>query len=87
MKACYTSCMENILEIYEEVAEELDNLGVECSVITYSGRGMYGAEVTAFDLPNPDDLMMVGYAFGILGYAPDMVPTRTDNLGRGIVVY
>lgn len=53
----------------------------------YSGRFMYGEQVTAFTADSTAALMAIGYAAGQVGVRLDDVPTRTDSMGMGVVIY
>ena len=53
----------------------------------YSGRGMYGRTVAAISVDYESEVAYIGYAFGALDFDPDDIPTRTDSMGRSIIIY
>lgn len=53
----------------------------------YSGRGMFGETGPAFVCPSRSWLLAIGWAFGQLSYRLDSMPSRTEDMGRGVVVY
>ncbi len=77
------------LETAEQVVELLDGEGYDDIEVreSYSGRGMYGSEVVAFVADSTSAITAIGWAFGNLGLDLADVPTRTDSMGLGVVIY
>jgi hypothetical protein len=75
----------------EQLAEGLaDEFGIDVEVRPdYSGRGMYGATVPAFVTDEDADkvLAALGFVAGKRGIPFDDLPTRTDSMGLGVVIY
>lgn len=64
--------------------------GTKFGVMTYSGRYMYGDKCLAFLVPNLASAVELGSLVGVQAVKmgrPLPMPTATDNLGLGNVVY
>jgi hypothetical protein len=66
-----------------------DNTDVEIEIReSYSGRSMYGTEVTAFIADNSEEaLLAIGAASASLNISMINLPFRVDNMGRAWVIY
>lgn len=72
----------------EQANEIADNCSVSVEVHEgYSGRGMYGKEVTGLVVESVSDLIAVGYAAAEAGIALEDLPRRYDSMARSIIVY
>lgn len=75
------------VEQAQELVDALDELGYDAEVYEgYSGRGMYGSQVTAIT-SDSDIRMALAYVAGQTGLDFEEVPQRTDSMGRGVVIY
>ncbi len=73
----------------ERICEELEDLDPEAEaevVEGYSGRGMYGTTVIAIST-HSKNLTTLGFAAASAGVPIADVPRRSDNLGRGWIIY
>jgi hypothetical protein len=76
------------MEQAEAIVDVAADWGVELTVRPgYSGRGMYGKSVIALVADSISALVMVGFAAGEIGIPFDVLPTRTDSMGLGVVIY
>lgn len=84
------------LDQAKELVEELLVYGCEARVMEdYSGRGMYGKSVPAIILESHSDILTLAYLAGAKSESGadnfemsiDELPTRTDSMGLGVVVY
>jgi hypothetical protein len=73
---------ELLVALYE-LDEDPDDYSV---VPDYSGRAMYGRTCVAVTLPG-HKVALLGFAAALAGIHPDALPTRTDNMGRDLIVY
>ena len=72
----------------EQANEIADNCAVDVEVREgYSGRGMYGKEVTGLVVESASDLIAIGYAAAEAAIELSDLPHRTDSMGRSIIVY
>ena len=81
---------DDAVETAERLAERAsDLLGDNVRVRDYSGRGMYGREVIAFEADrSPDSIMAaLAYAAAEQGVRFDDLPGGSDSMGFGSVVY
>ena len=53
----------------------------------YSGRGMYGKECVGVTLSDDGELFDLGRTVGAIEAECNPGHVRTDNMGRGIIVY
>ncbi len=78
------------IEQVEALVVALGDLGIDAEVLeNYSGRGMYGARVTAITTDSGRDMALaaIAYVAGLVGLDFDDVPVRSDNMGYGSVIY
>jgi phage gp45-like len=69
------------------IVQQLQEEGVDAEVMEdYSGRGMFGRTCPAITGERAI-LTEIGYAASQIGMARSDVPSRTDSMGLGIVVY
>ena len=81
-------------ELYKRAVEILEEEGEDASYYKdYSGRGMYGRTTPGITYYCSDSLIgwaicVAGEEAGIGAYdMKDYMPTRTDNMGKGTIIY
>lgn len=76
-------------ESAERIEDELFNLGADFELREdYSGRAMYGETTAAFVFDDWTDVALLGYAAAQADVEASAIEgLRSDNMGRGLVVY
>lgn len=80
------------VEQVEALVQAMQTLDVEAEVDpNYSGHGMYGRTTVAIVSDDSRAMAALAFAAGQLaeetGIEFEDLPTRTDSMGRGVVIY
>ncbi len=80
------------IEQVEALVQSMRAFDIEAEVRPdYSGRGMYGRTCTAIVSDDPRVMAALAFVAGMLadeaGIDFDDLPTRTDSMGLGVVIY